>query len=87
MHELVCSSFLCLSSSQEFRSACFLGGGLLFNLGACWDKGLDSDLDQGLTIFKCFQSIQGSVTGQLGLNILSQASGDSVLYNCILTIK
>ena len=23
--------------------------GLLFNLGACWDKGLDSDLDQGLT--------------------------------------
>ena len=24
-------------------------GGLLFNLGACWDKGLDSDLDQGLT--------------------------------------
>ena len=22
-HELVCSSFLCLSSSQEFRSACF----------------------------------------------------------------
>ena len=26
-------------------------GGLLFNLGACFDKGLDSDLDQGLTIF------------------------------------
>ena len=26
-------------------------GGLLFDLGACWDKGLDSDLDQGLTIF------------------------------------
>ena len=24
-HELVCSSFLCLSSSQEFRSACFVG--------------------------------------------------------------
>ena len=26
--------------------------GLLFDLGACWDKGLDSDsdLDQGLTI-------------------------------------
>ena len=23
LHELVCSSFLCLSSSQEFRSACF----------------------------------------------------------------
>ena len=22
-HELACSSFLCLSSSQEFRSACF----------------------------------------------------------------
>ena len=24
--------------------------GLLFDLGACLDKGLDSDLDQGLTI-------------------------------------
>ena len=32
------------------RSKSFLfGGGLLFDLGACWDKGLDSDLDQGLT--------------------------------------
>ena len=27
-----------------------LFGGLLFDLGACLDKGLDSDLDQGLTI-------------------------------------
>ena len=26
-----------------------LFGKLLFNLGACWDRGLDSDLDQGLT--------------------------------------
>ena len=26
-------------------------GGLLFDLGACWDKGLDLDLDQGLTIY------------------------------------
>ena len=25
-------------------------GGLLFDLGACWDRGLDLDLDQGLTI-------------------------------------
>ena len=25
-------------------------GGLLFNLGACWDRGPDLDLDQGLTI-------------------------------------
>ena len=25
-------------------------GGLLFDFGACLDKGLDSDLDQGLTI-------------------------------------
>ena len=25
-------------------------GGLLFNLGACWDKSLDSDFDQCLTI-------------------------------------
>ena len=24
--------------------------GLLFDLGACWDKGLDLNLDQGLTI-------------------------------------
>ena len=31
------------------------GGGLLFDLGAYWDKGLSSDLDQGLTIdiFRC----------------------------------
>ena len=25
-------------------------GGLLVNLGACWDRGPDLDLDQGLTI-------------------------------------
>ena len=25
-------------------------GGLLFNLGACWDRGPNMDLDQGLTI-------------------------------------
>ena len=30
----------------------FLFGGLLFNLGACWDRGPDLDLDQGLTIYK-----------------------------------
>ena len=30
------------------------GVGLLFNLGACLDKGLDSDLDQGLTIIQSF---------------------------------
>ena len=28
----------------------FLFWGLLFNLGACWDRGPDLDLDQGLTI-------------------------------------
>ena len=28
----------------------FLFGGLLFNLGACWDRGPDLELDQGLTI-------------------------------------
>ena len=27
-------------------------GGLLFDLGACRDEGLDSDLDKGLTINK-----------------------------------
>ena len=27
--------------------------GLLFNLGACLDRGPDLDLDQGLTIFEC----------------------------------
>ena len=27
-------------------------GGLLFNLGACWDRGPELDLDQGLTIKK-----------------------------------
>ena len=29
-----------------------VGGGLLFDLGVCWDRGLDSDLDEGLTIKK-----------------------------------
>ena len=28
----------------------FLYWGTFIQLGACWDKGLDSDLDQGLTI-------------------------------------
>ena len=28
LHELACSSFLCLSSSQEFRSACFIYMGI-----------------------------------------------------------
>ena len=41
------------SVSPRSKSFFFLFlGGLLFNLGACWDKGLDSDLDQGLTILK-----------------------------------
>ena len=31
-------------------------GGLLFDLGACWDK----DLDQGLTIFETFLKLLGS---------------------------
>ena len=35
-------------SSKSFFFSFF--GGLLLDLGACWDKGLDSDLDQGLTI-------------------------------------
>ena len=33
-------------SAQGPNPSFFLGGGLLFDLGACWDK----DLDQGLTI-------------------------------------
>ena len=40
VHELACSSFLCLSSSQEFRSACFHLFKLLVVLvvggGGCW---------------------------------------------------
>ena len=28
----------------------FFLGGLLFDLGVCWDRGLDLDFDQGLTI-------------------------------------
>ena len=39
------------SVSPRSKSFFFLiFGGVLFDLGACWDKGLDSDLDQGLTI-------------------------------------
>ena len=47
-----------LVSAQGPNPSFFSFGGLLLNLGACLDKCLDSDLDQGLTIFKCLQ--QGS---------------------------
>ena len=36
------------SVSPRSKSFFFFFGG---NLGACWDKGLDLDLDQGLTIY------------------------------------
>ena len=39
-----------LVSAQGPNPSFFSFGGLLLNLGACLDKGLDSDLDQGLTI-------------------------------------
>ena len=39
-----------LVSAQGPNPSFFIFGGLLFDLGACLDKGLDSDLDQGLTI-------------------------------------
>ena len=38
-----------LVSAQGPNPSFFLLGGLLFNLGACWDRGPDLDLDQGLT--------------------------------------
>ena len=38
-----------LVSAQGPNPSFFFFGGLLFDLGACLDKGLDSDLDQGLT--------------------------------------
>ena len=38
-----------VSPWSKFFFFSFLGG-LLFDLGACLDKGLDLDLDQGLTI-------------------------------------
>ena len=41
-----------LVSAQGPNPSFFFFGGLLFDLGACWDKGLDSDLDQGLTIYR-----------------------------------
>ena len=44
----VYGSLVILVSAQGLNPF-FLGRGLLFDLGACWDKGLDSDLDQGLT--------------------------------------
>ena len=48
LHELVCSSFICLSSSQEFRSACsscltvIQGGGrqIAYCLGPSEDAGV-----------------------------------------------
>ena len=39
-----------LVSALGLNPSFFLFGGLLFNLGACWDRGPDLDLDQGLTI-------------------------------------
>ena len=39
-----------LVSAQGPNPSFFFFGGLLFDLGACLDEGLDSDLDQGLTI-------------------------------------
>ena len=39
-----------LVSALGLNPSFFLFGGLLFDLGVCWDRGLDSDLDQGLTI-------------------------------------
>ena len=38
-----------LVSAQGPNPSFLFFGGLLFVLGACWDKGLDSDLDQSLT--------------------------------------
>ena len=39
-----------LVSAQGPNPSFFFFWGILFDLGACLDKGLDSDLDQGLTI-------------------------------------
>ena len=39
-----------LVSAQGPNPSFSFFGGLLFDLGACWDKGLDLDLYQGLTI-------------------------------------
>ena len=44
-----------LVSAQGPNPSFFFFGGLLFDLGASWDKGLDSDLDQGLTIKRNLQ--------------------------------
>ena len=48
-HVVMCRRPCDFSVSPRSKSFFFsFLGGLLFNLGACWDKGLD--LDQGLTI-------------------------------------
>ena len=39
-----------LVSAQGPNPSFFFYWGLLLDLGACWNKGLDSDLDQDLTI-------------------------------------
>ena len=58
LQEPVYASLVIIVSAQGPNPSFFsFLGGLLFDLGASWDKGLDSDLDQGLTIPPlCFPS-------------------------------
>ena len=43
-------AYVILVLAQGPNPSFFFFWGLLFDFGACWDRGLDSDLDQGLTI-------------------------------------
>ena len=51
MGGVVVVAHVILVSAQGPNPSFLLFGGLLFDLGASWEKSLDSDLDQGLTIY------------------------------------
>ncbi len=57
-----------LESAQGPNPSFFLFWGtfiVLFDLGVCWDRGLDSDLDQGLTINNSIISTTFSLSSDL----------------------
>ena len=74
--ELVCSSFLCLSSSQEFRSACFFLNAdadrqhLKADLvDGCGDCGVKISTDQSLVVICDIDEAEADVFIVTKLNI------------------
>ena len=54
-------------------------GGILFDLGDCWDKGLDSGLDQGLTI-RIFSLGFGVTVKRYAMNNVAKQSYTTIKY-------